>query len=548
MKVAVVGHVEWIEFLRVEAVPLPGEIVGTQETWEEPAGGGGVAAVELARLAGASSLYCLLGGDDLGKQAQKELEAASVRVLTAKSDDAQRRGFVYIDEVGERTITIIGDKPRPKGGEGTLPWEELDDVDGVYFTAGDAEAVRQARRARVLVATARELPTLHAAGVELDALVASGEDDAERYQTGDLDPPQSWSCRRRFARGWAQPGGPYKAAVAPGPRGRLRRRGLLRRGLTFALATGMEIPDALTFASGAARSRSRVAAPVSRAERRQPYLGASAPRKRASRRPSARRKVRSSPAGRRGRRPDPLVPVATCRRRLRPAAPNPNRCSSRVRRRTIGVTDEAAAVVVRGGTLSYSGREAHRRGSVSSRVWGARQVEELTAALVPEGDQLRPKPLDDGAHSGQAAPRRQVGDRGRAERREVPQHDRVDRRIPHERPAEPRLGRRRSHLCTPAPEPARGDLHECELHLAGVREGSRVEIREPLRKDRAQLGPAPRLLREECPRKIDHRRQVDVPKRGSVFRVASQLSLEDGLHQRPQQQTVVAGDEVNRPA
>ena len=101
----------------------------------------------------------------------------------------------YIDEVGERTITVIGEKPRPKGGEGTLPWEELDDVDGVYFTAGDAEAVRQARRARVLVATARELPTLHAAGVELDALVASGEDDAERYQTGDLDRRRSWSSR-----------------------------------------------------------------------------------------------------------------------------------------------------------------------------------------------------------------------------------------------------------------------------------------------------------------------------------------------------------------
>jgi ribokinase len=45
MKLAVVGHVEWIEFLRVESVPRPGDIVGARETWEEPAGGGGVAAV-----------------------------------------------------------------------------------------------------------------------------------------------------------------------------------------------------------------------------------------------------------------------------------------------------------------------------------------------------------------------------------------------------------------------------------------------------------------------------------------------------------------------
>ena len=61
MNLAVVGHVEWIEFLRVEAVPKPGEIVSSTEVWSEPAGGGGVAAVELARLDGRSALYCLLG-------------------------------------------------------------------------------------------------------------------------------------------------------------------------------------------------------------------------------------------------------------------------------------------------------------------------------------------------------------------------------------------------------------------------------------------------------------------------------------------------------
>ncbi|MGH3071946.1 MAG: PfkB family carbohydrate kinase, partial [Gaiellaceae bacterium] len=151
MRLAVVGHVEWIEFLRVEAVPRPGEIVGAHEIWAEPAGGGGVAAVELARLADGADLYCILGGDELGAQARTGLEAAGVRVHAAEADE-QRRGFCYVDEVGERTITVIGDKPRPKGGEGTLPWEQLDETDGVYFTAGDAEAVRQARRARVLVA------------------------------------------------------------------------------------------------------------------------------------------------------------------------------------------------------------------------------------------------------------------------------------------------------------------------------------------------------------------------------------------------------------
>jgi len=251
MNLAVVGHVEWIEFLRVDAVPKPGEIVGTSESWAEPAGGGGVAAVELARLAGACALYCRLGGDDLGGKARVRLEAAGVRVYSPPNDEPQRRGYCYLDEVGERTITVIGEKPRPQGGEGTLPWEELDAVDGVYFTAGDAEAVRQARRARVLVATARELPTLHAAGVELDALVASGEDDAERYQPGDLDPPPLLVVSTAGALGgWAQPGGPYKAAAPPGAFEDAYGAGdCFAAGLTYGLASGMEVADALAFAS-----------------------------------------------------------------------------------------------------------------------------------------------------------------------------------------------------------------------------------------------------------------------------------------------------------
>jgi ribokinase len=32
MRIAVVGHVEWVEFARVEAVPRPGEIVHALET------------------------------------------------------------------------------------------------------------------------------------------------------------------------------------------------------------------------------------------------------------------------------------------------------------------------------------------------------------------------------------------------------------------------------------------------------------------------------------------------------------------------------------
>ena len=42
MKLAIVGHVEWVEFVRVEHVPEPGDVVHALETWEEAAGGGAV--------------------------------------------------------------------------------------------------------------------------------------------------------------------------------------------------------------------------------------------------------------------------------------------------------------------------------------------------------------------------------------------------------------------------------------------------------------------------------------------------------------------------
>ena len=83
MRVAVVGHVEWIQFARVESVPEPGEIVHALEAWEEPAGGGAVAAVQLARLAGECLFLTALGDDDLGHRAKLELEALGVRVEAA---------------------------------------------------------------------------------------------------------------------------------------------------------------------------------------------------------------------------------------------------------------------------------------------------------------------------------------------------------------------------------------------------------------------------------------------------------------------------------
>ncbi len=250
VNVAVIGHVEWIQFARVEHVPAPGEIVTAIETWEEAAGGGAVAAVQLAKLNGSCTFYTLLGDDELGRRAHEQLSKQGVQLEAEFVSRPTRRGFTFVDDEGERTITVMGEKLHP-GTSNHMPWLELARCDGVYFTAGDVGALEAARRARVLVATARELSTLRRAGVELDALVGSGEDMSEQFQPGDLDPQPTLVVSTAGALGgWTQPGGPFRAAPLPGPISDAYGAGdSFAAGLTFALAEGLEREDALDLAS-----------------------------------------------------------------------------------------------------------------------------------------------------------------------------------------------------------------------------------------------------------------------------------------------------------
>ena len=265
MRLAVVGHVEWIRFARVERLPEPGEIAHSTDDWEQAGGGGGVAAIQLALLADEAHLFTALGDDELGRRSRVELEARGVRVHAAPDSRQQRWAFVHIDEVGERTITTVGPKLRPLGADDRLPWHELAEMDAVLFIAGDVEALRFARRAPVLTATARDLDVLRRGAVALDGLIGSGEDEAERYHVGDLDPePDLVVTTSGALGGWMQPGGPYTAAVVPGPREDAYGCGdSFMAGLTFALGAELEPHDAVAFAArcGAAALTGRGVAP-----------------------------------------------------------------------------------------------------------------------------------------------------------------------------------------------------------------------------------------------------------------------------------------------
>lgn len=266
MRLGVVGHVEWVEFVRVDRVPRAGEIAHGDEGWEEPGGGGGVSSVQLAKLAGASTLYTALGDDEIGRKTRESLEGTGVRVEAATRPAPTRRAITFLDRGGERTITTVGDRLSPLGSD-ALAWDELEGADGVFFTAGDEAALQAARRARVLVATSRVLEDLQRWKVPLDSLVGSAGDPRESFDPTDLSVAPRLAVLTEGAeggrwwtpeRGWSR----YDPMPLPQPGGDAYGAGdSFAAGLTYGLAKGLAPADALAVAArtgASARARTGV--------------------------------------------------------------------------------------------------------------------------------------------------------------------------------------------------------------------------------------------------------------------------------------------------
>ena len=246
---AVVGHVEWVDFLTVPHVPLAGEIVHADKWWSEAAGGGAVAAVQLAKLNGTATFFTALGNDDHARRSAEELRGHGVEVAAVVRDRAQRRAAAMLDAQGERTIVVQGERLVPVGDD-DLPWDRLAEMDGVYFTGGDAGSLRAARAARALVATPRAHDAFAGSDVILDALVRSARDAGEQ---------EGWSAKLTVATRGPDGGtyktadgrtGTFEAAPLPGPVVDAYGAGdSFAAGLTFALGSGMGIDAALALAA-----------------------------------------------------------------------------------------------------------------------------------------------------------------------------------------------------------------------------------------------------------------------------------------------------------
>lgn len=253
-RVAVVGHVEWVRFARVSHIPRPGEVAHARDPFEEPAGGGAVAAVQLARLAGEATLFTALGEDEHGRRSAVRLRELGVRVCAASRADPTRSAVTLVDDSGERTITTFGARLEPVGKDAQVAWGALAEMDAVYFTAGDLGALRAARAARVLVASPRALHAL-GHGVPLDALVLSGEDAIEREEAARARADAELLVLTEGARGGSYRersgrAGMWTAVPPPGaPMDSYGCGDSFAAGLTYGLGAGLAIPDALALAA-----------------------------------------------------------------------------------------------------------------------------------------------------------------------------------------------------------------------------------------------------------------------------------------------------------
>ena len=210
---SVVGHIEWINFLKVDQLPKKGVISHSEKSLELPAGGGSVIAKTLCELTqNQIHFFTALGNDDYGDRCFKILSSMGIKLHVAWHDKPTRRGFSMIDSQGERAITIIGERLAPNYKD-NLDWSILKKMDGIFITASDSAIFKMARSAPILCTTPRVgIDTINKSNVLLDGLIGSNLDPGERFSLPELSVKPKYIIKTEGEKGGIIfPGGRYKA-------------------------------------------------------------------------------------------------------------------------------------------------------------------------------------------------------------------------------------------------------------------------------------------------------------------------------------------------
>jgi ribokinase len=263
-----------VHFARAPGLVVPGTILHLEgEAWDEPGGGGGVAARALPGLgAAATGFYTALGDDEAADAAARVLAGEGVDVRAARRSGPQNRVLGVIDPLGERTLFVLGPNEHPTLDD-PLPWDDLATFDAAFFTGDDPRTLVAARRARVLVVTARRLPSLVSSGVQADVLIGSGSDPGEQFRDDDLPVPPRVIVRTEGAAGGSYRTdrgveGRFRPAELGGPVADTYGAGdVMMAALTLELGAGNSLEQSLRSAARAAAAQltRRGATPPARA-------------------------------------------------------------------------------------------------------------------------------------------------------------------------------------------------------------------------------------------------------------------------------------------
>ena len=194
---AVVGHVEWMNFLKVDQLPKPGVISHSEKSIEYPAGGGSVIAKTLSELTNNQvHFFTSLGNDYYGEQSFKILSNYGIRLHVAWRDKPTRKGFSLIDSNGERSITVIGERLAPSYKD-KLDWNLFEKMDGIFITASDSG-----------------INIINKSNVFLDGLIGSNLDPGEVFSLSDISIKPKLIIKTEGENGGIlYPGGRYEALI-----------------------------------------------------------------------------------------------------------------------------------------------------------------------------------------------------------------------------------------------------------------------------------------------------------------------------------------------
>ncbi len=212
LRLAVVGHIEWVTFVAVDKVAVQGAISHGRGIKEHAAGGGAVAAVQMSKLTKKKvHFFTSLGKDEIGEKCAQELRSYGIEMHIAWREKPTRRGFSFVGEDGNRAITVVGDRLQPSIND-DLNWDVLNALDGVFITAGDAKTIQNCRKVKIVCATPRvKIKSLNQSNIQLDALIGSNLDPDERVTKEELNPKPKVTIMTEGAQGGIiYPGGRYK--------------------------------------------------------------------------------------------------------------------------------------------------------------------------------------------------------------------------------------------------------------------------------------------------------------------------------------------------